>query len=119
MPVCVTLLLPVELAALYRAVIFFSYIAVRDKSVDGIRDGRRMAPVIGMAGSTGITKNCRLMTDLKGRRMAPLSIFEIARQSQSVFPVDQFAMVIFKSGLCSPGPLIMSLLLGKTARQDP
>jgi hypothetical protein len=77
MPVVVTYFLPVELAALLGAAFFWlaeGYIAVRDKAVDGTRHRGRIAPIIGSAGSTGITTTKRqsAMTDLGGARTAPL-----------------------------------------------
>jgi hypothetical protein len=54
MPVVVTYLLPVELAALLGAA-FFVHIAVRDRPVDGEHGRDRMILAIGTAGSTGIT----------------------------------------------------------------
>jgi hypothetical protein len=56
MLIVATYFLPVELAAHTGAAFFLVYIAVRDRVVDGTLNWRRMAPVIGSAGSTGITK---------------------------------------------------------------
>ena len=80
MPVVVTYFLPVELAALLSAALFWvilGYIAVRDRAVDGTRHRGRMAPVIGTAGSTGITTKKRqsVTTDLRrGAHWRPFAI---------------------------------------------
>ena len=80
MPVVVTYFLPVELAALLSAALFWlipGYIAVRDKAVDGARHRGRIMSVIGSAGSTGITTTNHynkqsVTTDLGGALTAPL-----------------------------------------------
>jgi hypothetical protein len=51
--------LPVELAAPNWRGLFCAYIAARDRAVDGACRPRRIAPVIGTAGSTGFTTNNR------------------------------------------------------------
>jgi hypothetical protein len=68
--------LPVELAAPSGCGLFFDFVAVRDRAVDGDGCPSRIARVIGMTGSTGLTTINMVGNDRlsEGRSTAPLFI---------------------------------------------
>ena len=97
---------------------FFDYIAVRDKPVDGIRDGRRMSLPIGMAGLTGITNIVGNDRSSRGAQWCPFSILGPPDNHNRRLQSIGTRLRLSTGGLCKPGSLIMSLLLGKTTRQE-